>query len=306
MMRRPLYRTFNSFLQERFGQRVQKITLDAGLSCPNRDEMKRGGCIYCNAAGSGTGAMSRGVDLRGQIETQMKVMSRRYGARAFIAYFQSYSNTYADLPTLQANFDAVLPYPEIVGIAVGTRPDCIDRDRLGLISSYAPQRLVWMEYGLQSASDKTLKLIRRGHDADAFIRAVRLTADFPLRICAHVIIGLPGEGMDDFLATAALVSSLPVTDVKIHLLYIVRGTELERMYRTGEYEPMDMPAYAQAAARFIAHLRKDIVVQRITGDPHEEELIEPRWALDKRQALDAVHREMELSGLVQGSLYTEP
>ncbi|MDI9544085.1 MAG: TIGR01212 family radical SAM protein, partial [Pseudomonadota bacterium] len=110
--------------------------------------MKRGGCIYCNAAGSGTGAMSRGVDLRGQIETQMKVMSRRYGARAFIAYFQSYSNTYADLPTLQANFDAVLPYPEIVGIAVGTRPDCIDRDRLGLISSYAPQRLVWMEYGL--------------------------------------------------------------------------------------------------------------------------------------------------------------
>lgn len=305
-MRQPPYRTFSSFLRERFGQRVQKISLDAGLSCPNRDGEKRGGCIYCNGTGSGTGAISRGINLKEQIETQMGAMARRYKARAFIAYFQSYSNTYADLQTLKTILDTVLPYPQIAGIAIGTRPDCIDRDKLALISTYAADRLVWMEYGLQTASDKTLELINRGHDVDAFIRAVRLTSAFPARICAHVIIGLPSEGMDEFVATAKLVSGLPITDIKIHLLYIVKGTQLERMYRKGDYLPMDRPAYAKAAACFIAHLRKDIVVQRVTGDPHGEELVEPRWALDKRQVLDAIHQEMDVSGLTQGSLYTGP
>lgn len=305
-MIQPPYRTFSSFLRERFGQRVQKITLDAGLSCPHRDDEKRGGCIYCNARGSGTGAFSRGTGLKGQIETQMQAMARRYKAKAFIAYFQSYSNTHADLHTLKALYDAILPYSGIVGLAIGTRPDCIDEDKLALISSYASDRLVWMEYGLQSARDQTLKLINRGHDVETFMRAVELTSAFGLRICAHVIIGLPGEGMDDFLATARLVSSLPVTDIKIHMLYIAKGTALEHMYRKGRYAPMDLEFYAQAAACFIAHLREDIVVQRITGDPHVDELAAPAWALDKRRVLDAVHREMGLKHLRQGSRYTAP
>lgn len=305
-MRQPPYRTFSSFLRERFGQRVQKITLDAGLSCPHRDKENRGGCVYCNARGSGTGTFSRGIGLKEQIETQMNAMARRYKARAFIAYFQSYSNTYADLPTLKAIYDTILPYLRIVGLAIGTRPDCIDEDKLALISSYASDRLVWMEYGLQSARDRTLKLINRGHDVETFTRAVELTSSFGLRICAHVIIGLPGEGMDDFLATARLVSSLPVTDVKIHMLYIAKGTGLEHLYREGRYTPMTMESYVQAAASFIAHLREDIVVQRITGDPHKDELVAPEWALDKRQVLDAVHREMELKGLRQGSRCTGP
>ncbi len=305
-MRQPPYRTFSSFLRERFGQRVQKITLDAGLSCPHRDKENRGGCIYCNARGSGTGALSRGIGLKEQIEAQMDAMARRYKAKAFIAYFQSYSNTYADLRTLKAVYDTILPYPRIVGLAIGTRPDCIDEDKLALISSYASDRLVWMEYGLQSASDRTLELINRGHDVETFTRAVELTSAFGLRICAHVIIGLPGEGMNDFLATARLVSSLPVTDVKIHMLYIARGTGLEHLYREGRYTPMTLESYVQAAACFIAHLREDIVVQRITGDPHEDELAAPAWALDKRQVLDAVHREMELKDLRQGSRCTGP
>jgi len=303
-MIQPPYRTFSSFLRERFGQRVQKITLDAGLSCPHRDSAKRGGCIYCNARGSGTGAFSCGISLKSQIETQMDAMARRYKAKAFIAYFQSYSNTHADIYTLKALYDAILPYTRIVGLAIGTRPDCIDEDKLKLISSYAPDRLVWMEYGLQSASDRTLELINRGHDVETFSRAVGLTSTFGLRICAHVIIGLPGEDMDDFLATARLVSSLPVTDIKIHMLYIAKGTSLEHLYREGRYTPMDRESYAQAAACFIAHLREDIVAQRITGDPHEDELVAPSWVLDKRQVLDAVHREMERKGLRQGSRYS--
>ncbi|MCK9262555.1 MAG: TIGR01212 family radical SAM protein [Deltaproteobacteria bacterium] len=305
-MIQPPYRTFSSFLRERFGQRVQKITLDAGLNCPHRDNEKQGGCIYCNARGSGTGAFSRRIGLKMQIETQMDAMARRYKAKAFIAYFQSYSNTYADIHTLKSLYDTILPYSRIVGLAIGTRPDCIDGDKLALIRSYAPDRLVWMEYGLQSARDRTLKLINRGHDAAAFTRAVELTSAFDLRVCAHVIIGLPGEGMDDFLATARLVSCLPVTDIKIHMLYIAKGTRLEHLYREGGYSPMDRESYAQAAACFIAHLREDIIVQRITGDPHEDELVAPLWALDKRQVLDAVHREMGCKHLRQGSRYPAP
>lgn len=302
-MNKPPYRTLSAFLKERFGQKVRKITLDAGLSCPHRDADKKGGCIYCNDSGSGTGAASKGLSLKGQIEAQMSLMAHRYRTRAFIAYFQSFSNTYASIDTLRQNFDTILPYPEIVGLAVGTRPDCIDDDSLSLIASYAHERLIWMEYGLQSANDRTLKLINRGHDARAFARAAEVTHELGMRVCAHVIIGLPGEGPDDWLNTARFISDLPVTDVKIHLLYIIRGTPLERMHEEGGFRPLTRDAYARAAATFIAHLRSDIVVQRITGDPHADELVEPKWALDKAAARDAVLKEMERSNLHQGCLY---
>jgi radical SAM protein (TIGR01212 family) len=259
------YRTLSADLRERFGRRVQKITLDAGLTCPHRGPDKTGGCIYCNASGSGTGSHARGLGLSTQVEQQILFMRRRYKAQAFIAYFQSFSNTYAPVDELRSMYDTVLPYPEIVGLAIGTRPDCIDGEKLDLIARYTPERLVWMEYGIQSASDETLRRINRGHDVQTFVDAVNLTSRYPVRRCAHVIIGLPGEGMDDYLRTAGLVSSLPVTDIKIHL-------------------------------------RDDIVIQRITGDPHAGELVEPRWALQKGMVRAAVLKKMAESGITQGSL----
>lgn len=302
MTKPPPYRTLSSFLRERFGERVQKITLDASLGCPHRGPDGSGGCIYCNAKGSGTGSLAMGVGLDEQIKGQMSAMGKHYKARSFIAYFQSYSNTYADASTLRKIYDSILPYPEIVGLAIGTRPDCIDADKLSLISTYARDRLVWMEYGLQSASDITLKRINRGHDVRTFIDAVELTSAFDMRICAHVIIGLPGEGMDEYVATAKLLSELSVTDVKVHLLYVVKDTVLESIHRQGEYSPLDMDTYAKAVAVFIAYLRDDIVIQRITGDPHAGELVAPSWALDKSRIRTSIHEEMTRSGLHQGSL----
>ena len=296
------YRTISTDLRERYGHRVQKITLDAGLTCPHRDRDKTGGCIYCNASGSGTGAHARGMGLPAQIDDQIHLMRLRYKAEAFIAYFQSFSNTYAPVDELRSIYDAVLPYPEIVGLAIGTRPDCIDGEKLDLIAGYTPERLVWMEYGLQSARDETLRRINRGHDVQTFVDAVNLTARYPVRQCAHVIIGLPGEGMDDYIHTARLVSSLPVTDVKIHLLYVVRGTPMEDLLRQGSYRPLAMEEYAEATARFIGHLRGDIVIQRITGDPHAGELVEPRWALQKGMVRAAILKNMADSGITQGSL----
>ena len=296
------YKTLNTILRERFGVRVQKITLDAGLTCPHRDSSKRGGCIYCNAQGSGTGALGRGISLKEQIEEQMQAMKRRYKAQAFIAYFQSFSNTHAPLVELKSIFDTILPYPEIKGLAIGTRPDCIDQDKLRLIESYTPGRLIWMEYGLQSGNDDTLLRINRGHDVKTFIDAVTLTSHFKVRQCAHVIIGLPGEGMDDYVSTARTISSLPITDIKIHLLYVVRGTPLEEMYQSGEYSPLSQKEYTRAVAQFIGHLREDIVIQRITGDPHADELVEPKWALDKGKVRQAIHEDLVYSGITQGCM----
>ncbi len=306
MMRKQPYLTLNEFLRDRFGKRVQKISLDASLGCPNRDSNGKGGCIYCNAQGSGTGALARGLSLKEQINGQMQAMSRRYKAEAFIAYFQSYSNTNANVTTLKGIYDTILPYPDIIGLAIGTRPDCIDPEKLSLIESYAGDRLVWIEYGLQSANDTTLKRINRGHNVHTFIDAVNLSSRYNIRICAHVIIGLPGETGEDYLATAKLISSLPVTDVKIHLLYVIRGTALETMYKNGEYRPLDKDAYADAVALFIANLRDDMVVQRITGDPHAAELVAPSWTLEKTAVRDAVNRSLDRSGLSQGSLYLHP
>jgi len=297
------YRTFSSFLRERFARRVQKITLDAGLTCPHRDRDKKGGCIYCNIHGSGTGAYARGQGLKEQIATQMEAMKRRYKASSFIAYFQSYSNTYAPLEKLKAIYDTILPYPEIVGIAIGTRPDCVDKDVLGLIESYADSRLVWIEYGLQSASDETLRLINRGHDVKTFVDAVGLTANYNIRICAHVIIGLPGEDMGMYETTARLIASLPITDLKIHLLYVVKSTVMEDMYKRGIYTPLTMEDYALAVARFIAYLPKDMVIQRITGDPHPDELVAPMWALKKREVINTIHHVITTENLYQGTLY---
>ena len=298
----PPYRTLTALLRERFGVRVRKITLDAGLTCPHRGPAGNGGCIYCNARGSGTGAFSRGIDVVRQIEDQIRIMKSRYGAQGFIAYFQSYSNTYAPIPVLKSLYDNILPYPEIVGLSIGTRPDCIDGNKLKLIESYTPGHLVWMEYGLQSGNDETLRRINRGHTVKTFIDAVDLTSRFDLRQCVHVIIGLPREDMDDFIATARLVSSLPVTDIKIHLLYVIKETPLEEMLIRGDYTVLSLEEYARAVAYFIAHLRDDIVIQRITGDPHKEELIEPRWALGKGKVRQAILQEMAHEGLTQGCM----
>jgi uncharacterized protein len=300
------YRTLSSYLRERFQKRIRKISLDAGLTCPHRDINKQGGCIYCNASGSGTGSLSKGLGLKEQIESQMQIMTRRYHAEGFIAYFQSFSNTYAPVDELKDIYDSILPYPGIVGLAIGTRPDCIDEDKLKLIASYAPDRLIWIEYGLQSACDDTLTLINRGHDVKTFIDAVNLTSRYPVRQCAHVIIGLPGEGMGHYVESARLISSLPITDVKIHLLYVVKDTPLESLFLNGEYTPLSIEEYTGAAAAFIAHLREDIVIQRITGDPHPQELVEPKWAMEKGRVRDAIHRILTEQNITQGCMAGRP
>jgi hypothetical protein len=298
------YRDLNSYLKARFGQRVQKITLDAGLTCPNRDgRLSTGGCLYCNVRGSGTGAWGRGQGIPAQIETGMARLSRRYGAARFIAYFQSFSNTYAPLITLRELYEAALVPPQVVGLAIGTRPDCLNDEVLDLLAGYARDRLVWLELGLQSAHDATLARLNRGHDAACFREAAVRAASRGLAVVAHVILGLPGEGPREMAATAEFLARLPVQGVKIHLLYVVKGSGLARLYEQGEYVCLTEDQYVSGVVDFIERLPPHLVMHRLTGDPHAEELVAPAWCLDKPRVMKRIREEFLRRGTRQGSRF---
>ena len=295
------YYDLNAYFRSLFGRRVHKIAIDAGFTCPNRDgRIGTGGCIYCNSRGSGTGAHASGKSVTEQIEASIPYLTRRFKAKSFIAYFQSFSNTYAPLERLRRVYDEALAVKNVVGLAIGTRPDCVDPPVLDLLQAYAAKRLVWVEYGLQSACDETLARINRGHDFACFKRAVAATRDRGIRICAHVILGLPGENRRHAIRTARAVSKLGIDGIKLHLLYVVRGTPLESLYRSGRYRCLEMTEYANWVCDVLEHLPPGVVIQRLTGDPHPEELVAPAWSLDKRRTLAAIKKILEERNSWQG------
>lgn len=298
------YNDLNTHLRDIFGCRVQKITVDAGLTCPNRDgSLSTGGCIYCNIRGSGTGAHARGLSITQQLINGKKSLSKRYKAKKFLAYFQSFSNTYAPLPTLQHLYDEALSIDDVVGLSIGTRPDCVDEPVLKLLQTYAERYLVWIEYGLQSANDTTLEAINRGHDVQCFINTVEKTKGRGIKICAHVILGLPHETRQDVLRTAATIARLGVDGVKLHLLYVVEGTRLDALYQRGEYKCLEQQAYVDLVCDFLERIPSEMVVQRLTGDPHRSELVAPAWSLNKTETLEQIRKTLETRDSWQGKYF---
>ena len=298
------YNDLNSYLRGLFGCRVQKISLDAGLTCPNRNgTIATGGCIYCNARGSGTGAHARDISIREQLIEAKSYLARRYKAKKFIAYFQSFSNTYAPVERLKALYDEALTVEDVVGLSIGTRPDCVDDQILTLLQGYARHHLVWLEYGLQSANDVTLSAINRGHDVRCFKEAVAATRGRGIKICAHVILGLPGETRDDMLQTAKTLAYLGIDGIKLHLLYVIRGTELEARLQQGAYVCLRQQEYIDLVCDFLERIPADMIIQRLTGDPHPEELVAPRWALQKSENLTRIRQTLEERDSWQGKYF---
>ncbi len=298
------YNDLNTYLRNIFGCRVQKITVDAGLTCPNRDgTLSRGGCIYCNTRGSGTGAHAKGLTITRQLINGKNSLSKRYKAKKFMAYFQSFSNTHAPLQDLQRLYDEALKVDDIVGLAIGTRPDCVDEAVLDLLQDYARHHLIWIEYGLQSARDATLAFINRGHDVQCFRNAVEKTRNRGIKICAHVILGLPHENRQDMLHTAATIAKLGIDGVKLHLLYVIKGTPLEALYRKGEFKCLEQPAYVDLVCDFLERIPAEMVIQRLTGDPHREELAAPEWSLKKTETLGLIHQTLEKRNSWQGKYF---
>ncbi|MDY6950889.1 MAG: TIGR01212 family radical SAM protein [Thermodesulfobacteriota bacterium] len=300
------YNDLGSYLKKRFGCRVQKITIDAGFSCPNRDgALSSAGCIYCDSKGSGTGAACRGESICDQIQRGKTRLATRYKAKKFIAYFQAFTNTYAPCDTLRRRYDEALTDPDMVGLAIGTRPDCVDEEKLALIESYGTTHMVWVEYGLQSMHNGTLRKIHRGHTYEDFVHAVRMTQGRDIMICAHVILGLPGESKEDVLETARAITDLGLEGVKIHSLYVLRDTPLARICQRTGFKPLDQHTYVDWVVAFLEHLSPHIIVQRLTGDPCAGDLVAPAWALRKQQTLSLIQQGLGKKGSCQGALYRQ-
>jgi len=299
------YRDYNTYLREIFGERVQKISLDAGLGCPNRDgTISRTGCIFCDSRGSGNGAMiNRHLSIDDQITEGQRFAEKRYKARKFIAYFQSFTNTYGPLPLLRDLYTRAINHRGVVGLSIGTRPDCVDEDILGLIGSFTQDYLVWIEFGLQSAHDVTLSRINRGHNVACFEKSVIMASDHGLNVCAHVIIGLPGEDREMVMDTARFISRLPIGGVKIHSLYVTRGTPLAALHKKGEHRCLTRNEYVERLVDFLELLPPQMVIQRLTGDPIREELIAPQWTLEKMENIAFINRRLEERDTWQGKKY---
>lgn len=295
------YYTLNQFFKEKFGERVQKVTLDAGFGCPNRDGTKGwGGCIYCDKFGSGSGAKEKYPDIKLQALAGMDHLTKRYNAHKFLPYFQSFSNTYAPVEKLRCLYEEVIHLPNVVGIAVGTRPDCLTKAALDLLARYIPQKMVWLELGLQSVHDETLRLINRGHTYQEFLEGYQFARKYPFLICLHVIIGLPNENQAHVLDTAREVARIKPDGIKIHSLYINRGTVLEKMYQEKKFTLLGQKKFVDLTCDFLELLPPSVVIQRLTGDPNPKELVAPEWTLKKNKTLQLIHREMERRDSWQG------
>ena len=301
------YSDFNTSLKNQFGCRVQKITVDAGFSCPNRDgTLSVGGCIYCNPKGSGTGAHAKGLSITDQLLAGKRVLGKRYKAKKFIAYFQSFTNTYGPLEQLKKKYRDALSVEDVVGLSIGTRPDCVEESVLDLLEKLAGKRLIWIEYGLQSIHDATLLLINRGHDFRSFQNAVTATKNRGINICAHVILGLPGEKKKQMLETAEALAEMGIQGVKLHLLYVIKGTSLEEMFREKRYRCLEQDEYVDIVCDFLERLPADIVIQRLTGDPHPQELVAPEWSLRKNETLSLIRETLEKRDARQGGRTDHP
>ncbi len=300
-MNEKRYNAFSEELKRTFGCRVHRISVDAGFTCPNRDgTVGTEGCIYCGGQGSGSFGIARGLPVAAQLEEGKEVMVRKYKARRFIAYFQPYSNTYAPVERLARLYDEALAVTDIIGLIVGTRPDCLPPEVLELLAGYAQNCWFWLELGLQSANDRTLRAINRGHDRAAFISAVRACKERGIRVCAHVILGLPGESREEMLESAGFLNGLKVDGVKLHLLHVMRGTRLAQMYERGEVRFMERDDYVGLVCDFLELLDPRIFIQRLTGDGGRD-LVAPLWSLAKFEVLNAIDRELERRGSRQGT-----
>ncbi len=289
---------FNSYLKEKYGGRIQKIAIDAGFTCPNRDGTKAsGGCTFCNNISFSPYAMTKQT-VEEQIEKAMSFYKKRFkNVKGFLAYFQAFTNTYAPVEKLKEIYDKAMEYDEIIGMSIGTRPDVVPDEVLDLIASYTVEKPeIWVEYGLQTANPKTLRNINRAHGVAEFVDAVlRTKKRAGVKICAHVIIGLPGDEYEDYIETAKLIAALPIDGIKIHPLHIVKHTVMEKQYQNGDISVLSLEEYVKYVADFLEHLPEDIIIHRMTGEAEEEELIAPDWCSPKRkmEVLNALEEEFK-------------
>ncbi|WP_062267376.1 TIGR01212 family radical SAM protein [Endozoicomonas arenosclerae] len=286
--------TFGRYLRAKYGEKVHKVSVNAAFTCPNRDGSKGvGGCTFCNND-SFSPSTTKAGSITGQIEEAKKRVSQRTGAKKFIAYFQSYSNTYGDLKDLRQYYDEALCDPDVIGLAVGTRPDCVPDPVLELLSSYQSKGYeVWLELGLQSSFDDSLIAINRGHGFTEYKDAVERARTFGLKLCTHLIMGLPGEKPSDTLTTFNRVIELGIDAIKIHPLHFVKGTQLARQWKRGEVPELTLEQYTDVLSEILVRAPEDLLFHRLTGPGDHQYLMGPEWVKHKWDVLGDLYNKLE-------------
>jgi radical SAM protein (TIGR01212 family) len=300
------FHRYGFFLQRRFGHRVHKVSLDAGMTCPNVDGTAAvGGCVFCDNRSFSPGRRLNRLSLREQLEEGIRRVSARYDCRHFLAYFQPATNTYAPVERLRSLYEVALEHPQVVGLAIGTRPDCVPDDVLELIQDIAARTYVSLEYGLQTMHDRSLDWMNRGHHFDAFTDAMRRSRGRSFEIGVHIILGLPGETRDDMLATAGELARYRVNSVKLHNLYAVRNTRLAEQVAQGRVRLMERDEYVSIVTDILELLPPTTVIERIGGDAPPSFLVAPDWCIDKGGLQTALQNEMERRDTWQGRKFQD-
>lgn len=298
------YHSLDYMLRERFGEKIYKVSLNGGMTCPNRDgKIGNRGCIFCSAGGSGDFAGDAENTISEQIEAQKKLLVRKRPAGKYIAYFQAYTNTYAPPEYLRSIFTEALNHPDIVGLSIGTRPDCLEENVLNLLSELNEQKPVWVELGLQTIHKKTAAYIRRGYPLECFEQAVKSLRTRNIEVIVHTILGLPGESRLDILDTMEYLNHQDIQGIKLQLLHVLKNTDLADDFEKGLFQVYTMEEYLDLLISCLEHLSPDIVIHRITGDGPKDLLIAPTWSSKKRTVLNTLHQEFKTRNTWQGRLY---
>jgi len=303
------YYSLKQFLNEKFGENVYKVSIDAGFSCPNRDGTAgKEGCIFCSPRGSGDFAGDSTLSVREQLYNShkgIKELSEKYGINKYIAYFQAYTNTYAPLEELRQKYLEAISVPGVVGIAIATRPDCMGADVLKLLKDLNRQTYVWVELGLQTIHENTAILIGRGYPLSCFEETVSNLNKIGINTVCHIILGLPGESKIEMLESIKYVSSISLQGIKLHLLHVLKGTPLEKMYKDGKLQTLSIDEYVELVVDSLEMLPPNFVIHRLTGDGPKDSLIEPQWSKNKREVLNCIERTLVLKNTYQGRLYND-
>jgi len=299
------FNSYNRVLRDRFQARVFKIGLRLDFTCPNRDgKVAVGGCIYCNNASHTPENYRPRLSVTEQLERGAEAIARRHKAQRFIAYFQSYTNTYDETTRLERLYREALEFPGVVGIAIATRPDCLADDVLDLVASLARQTYLWLEIGLESMDERILKWVNRGHGLREYIDAVERAKARRLQVCTHLILGFPGESRAQMLAAPTLLNRLAVDGVKLHNLHVIKNTPLEKYYLLGQVPLLSRAEYVQLVIDFLERLDPEIVVHRLSGETYRAITVAPEWSVDKIGVHNAIFRAMEERDAWQGRLFS--
>ena len=302
-MIRKIY-MLNDFLKEKFNEKIYKVSLDGGFTCPNRDgKVSKGGCIFCSENGSGDFTATKLKSIHAQIEEQIELVSKKYKGDKYIAYFQNFTNTYAEVSYLRKIYQEALSHEKIVGLAIATRPDCLGDDVLELLAELNKKTFLWVELGLQTVNDDVAKYFNRAYETEIYKEASEKLNKLNIKFVTHIIIGLPKEENDDYLKTAIFAQNCGTWGIKIHLMYVVKNTPLEKLYLNGGLKVNTKEEYVEKVINILENISSEVVVHRLTGDGDRETLVAPLWSIKKIDVLNSIHKELKRRNTYQGKLY---